>query len=184
MKKRLIAMGLLAGILAGKSLWALSSDTVNVTVTPSGSQSVVITEAEYDFGALSYGTDVSSIAATAVTVTNDGTKPEGWALQLTDTGGWTAGTTWADIGYNKFALQGLFNTTRPIVGDYADNDVILSASATNATGTGAVYSGDETAAVVSPSVGSNTRSLWFRLHMPTSGADENQKTFVVTISVF
>lgn len=180
MKTYMKAMLMFGTLVVAGSAMAAVTDTIILTVTPVGTKSVAITENTYDFGSLNLGT-TGNINASSITVTNDGTILESYALRISAADGvWTHS---ADMtpGSNEYVLTALFNgSTAPGSGAFngaGGTDDLVTTSQALSTGTN--YSnGVETGVGVVPLA---TRGLWFRLDMPTSSTVATQRSFTVEI---
>jgi len=75
-------------------------------------------------------------------------------------------------------VSGGFHATRPLLGDFAANDIVTG---TAALCTNTVFSIDGTQTGVSVGVGQN-RTLWFRLDMPTASDTESTQDLTVTVT--
>lgn len=179
--RKLMLMGVM--MLAAGGAMAALTDTVVLTVTPTGTKSVSIDLANFDFGPLVLGT--TDNLSSSATVTNDGNIVSTWALRISaNDGTWTAATGAQSPAADRYKLMALFDDPAvggaPVTGNFdTTNDVVVSAAAGAGTLSSAtVYSGDQTGESVT--VG-GTRGLWFRLDMPTSSSVSTQRSFTVEI---
>ncbi|MBL0349242.1 MAG: hypothetical protein IPP68_02555 [Elusimicrobia bacterium] len=176
MAKALLMMG--AVVMAGAAM-AATTDTVVLTVTPTGTKSLSIDRVSYDFGALNLGT-TGNISSSS-TVTNDGTLAATWAMRVSvDDGVWVASTS---VGADRYALYSLLNAAAPVSADFNSgggfDDVVVSAGAgLGRVSTGTNYTGTQSGVGV---LAGTTRGLWFRLDMPTSSSVATQRSFTVEV---
>jgi hypothetical protein len=180
MKKLMMLVVMMAA--AGGAM-AASTDTVTLTVTPTGTKSLSIDLASFDFGSLVLAT--TGNLSTSATVTNDGNIVSTWALRVSvNDGVWTAATGVQAPAADRYKLMALFDD--PAVGGApvsatfdTTNDAVVSAGVGAGTLSSAtVYSGDQTGENVTVSA---TRGLWFRLDMPTSSTVGTQRSFTVEL---
>jgi hypothetical protein len=181
MKRSTVKFLLLAGVLAATGkVWA-ASDTLQLTVTPTGTRIAQITAGvdAYDFGNVAVGVGQSTISASGTTVSNIGTFPAKFQLQITSPDGtWLDNDTATGPAADHYVLQGLFNSAQPAPTDFAANDDVRSGSANTAGGLGGALSGDQDASSV---LSGASRTLWFQMKMPTSTSVTSQRSFTVSI---
>ena len=182
-KKLWLGLGALA--LVALAVPAHAGNTVNITVSINATKSVTVTQTAYDFGALAV--NVSSVAASAITVTNDsGGLIETYRVQGSNAAPTTTGATWnlaAAPGSDEYALQAMFTTARPADNDtaWAANDnLTTSAQTCSVNQFGDEANAGQSGASVNPAA---TRNLWFRIKTPTIVSDTNEKQATVTLSV-
>ncbi len=179
MKKLMKALLMMGAVMMAGAAMAASTDTVVLTVTPTGTKSLSIDRVSYDFGALNLGT-TGNISSSS-TVTNDGTLAATWAMRVSvDDGVWVASTT---VGADRYALYSLLNAAAPVSADFNSgggfDDVVVSAGAgLGRVSTGTNYSGTQSGVGV---LAGSTRGLWFRLDMPTSSSVATQRSFTVEV---
>ncbi|HNF58894.1 MAG TPA: hypothetical protein PLN89_04910 [Elusimicrobiota bacterium] len=175
--KGLLMAGAVA-VMAGAAM-AATTDTVVLTVTPTGTKSLSIDRVSYDFGALNLGT-TGNISSSS-TVTNDGTLAATWAMRVSvDDAVWVASTT---VGADRYKLMALLNAAAPVAADFnaggGFDDVVVSAGAgLGAVSTATNYSGTQSGVNV---LAGSTRGLWFNLDMPTSSSVSTQRSFTVEL---
>lgn len=165
---------------------AANPEYLDVKVSISATKSVSAGTTYYDFGGLN--TSISSNSATALVITNDsGSLVETYTMlagnAVSDTGGtnWTlAGSPGSDI----YSLAAQFSTARPdnVGGTWASDDLTAGAQTCSATLFGNGTAG-ESGVDVSPTGGSNTRNLWFRIQTPTAVTDATSHTATITLAV-
>lgn len=179
--RKMMVMGVM--MMAGAGAMAAVTDTVVLTVTPTGTKSVSIDRAAYDFGALVLATNDN--LSSSATVTNDGNIVSTWALRVSANDGvWTAATGVQAPAADRYKLMALFDDPgvggAPVTANFdTTNDVVVSAGAGLGTLSSATnYAGDQSGEAVT--VGA-TRGLWFRLDMPTSSSVSTQRSFTVEI---
>ncbi len=153
---------------------ALNPDTMELTVTPGVTYSVSISSnGGYNFGTVDIGQ--STMTTTGITVSNNGNTSSKWQLKCDNTANWTAA---AASAADTFNLRALFNAAQPADSGFtATTDDVLSSGYTSASVT--VYAGDQSAENVAAS---GTKTVWFRLAMPTSSATSNQQKVRVYIN--
>jgi len=106
------------------------------------------------------------------------------ANAISDSGG-TDWTLAASTTTNTYAIAGQFSTAAPANTLAAwDSTDYMTTSAQNCSATqfGNGNAG-ESGLSVSPSAGSNTRNLWFRIHTPSEVDDAGGHTALVTLAV-
>jgi len=158
MKK--VEIGILIGILLVGILQPVlaESDTVTVTVTPSGTVSITISPTSVDFGTVAYGSSVNT-TTNYFTLSNNGTLAVSVTVKGSNTTSWTLGSTPA---YNVFRL---IVTKNSAWGD-AD-DITLTTS-------------DQT--FLSSLEPDNSQTFGLKLDMPTGGDTTAQQTITVTFT--
>lgn len=173
MMRKLMMMGV--AMLATGGAMAALTDTVVLTVTPTGTKSVSIDLASFDFGSLALGT--TGNLSSSATVTNDGNIVSTWGVRISASNGvWTADT--AAVGADQYLLMALFNdsVTPPVSGDFAAANDNVTVAQVDSSAT--AYAGNQSGLNVPVS---GTRGLWFRLDMPTSSSVSTQRSFTVEI---
>jgi hypothetical protein len=187
-KSYLIVLGLILA-MAGSARAATSHDiTITVTVEY---LSVSVSSTAVDLGLVAAG---SSSVSGKIDVTNDGNVAENIALQIStqdDKGAWTAGTTIADTGDNKYVLGGILvndGQAAAVAGDYTDNDVLLTSLLyhKHTDGTASTSALDPTAGNATSLAASAGRDLYFLFKAPVSvsGASAAQShSITVQLSV-
>src|SRR5262247_2551936 len=113
MTRKLTAkLWLAAAILAvAGAAKAASTDTVVLTVTPTGNKSVSIDRSSYDFGNL--GLASSGTISSSSTVTNDGNIVSTWGVRVSVADPvWVATNT--AVGADQYILYGIFNSVLPL----------------------------------------------------------------------
>jgi len=177
--KRLIGFVVMLMAVAGVMGLAYGGDkdTINIRVTLATDIQVDITQTEYQFGTLNGGQ--TSVSGSAATVTNtSSSNREDWKLNLTNPGG----SSWTAIqdgvpGENQYMLMAQFGTA---AGSWTSANQALSVTATdcsvNKFGNGTY---DECGLDVSTS---GTRSLWFRITMPSYSTETSERTIPVTVT--
>ena len=181
-----VMMGTLV-MLSGK-LYAASTDTIQLRVTPSVVYSVQITSADantfYNFGAvdLNYTTRTERSA----TVKNNGNIVSEWLVSAqveTPSNGWTLST--ATGAANVAVLKALFNYQSgptPVSSDYntSNGSTITAASRSAEAGTGTQLS--TTNASVQNIPVNGQRDLNFMLHTPVSASGADEQIFRVYVT--
>ncbi len=157
-----IAAGLLVlGLGLAQKVHAASTDTITLSVTPSGvSYAVQITSptdgSSYSFGSIALGATTGSTAA--IGVKNVGTISEYFVMKV----GNSNPDNWAPVAgaptTDQFRLRGYFNPTQPDDASFAD--AILAGF--NPTGQNKYNQGSSRTAV------NATSYLWMQLLMPTN----------------
>ena len=168
----LMAIGFI-GMMAG-SLMAASTDSVNINllVTPVVATDLSVSPTFYDFGSVPVNISTSSL--TALVLSNDGSvgvsiDKSVWADDSWDI---TAGTATQD-GFNLWAM--VASGVPGLVGYEAS---ISSFNESALAAYNALTEGSGTAVSMNPS---DTDNLWFRLDMPASVGNTNQKTIQVRL---
>ena len=176
-------IGILLGIILMSSAsmaYALNYGSVTLSVSVSGDLSIAISPTSYNFGALAPG---ASAVSPAITITNDSAGyVETYCLKGFAAGIWALG---AAQGANTYTLAAAFHDSAPAVGDFAAEDLLKSGGWDDAvngdisTGTKFSIDGSETGASVAPA---GTRSLYFRLGMPTSSTTTGPLDITATLT--
>ncbi len=177
-KKVVIALFLLStAVFVGPRYgWAASQANITVTVSISGSLSLSLSATTYAFGSL--GVDVGSIAASAITVTNNSTAfRETYSLSAsnTDTDSWTLASA---QGSNQFVLAATFSSAVP-GGSFVNSTHTLSTTAATCGASGGQFAGNQTGyqQALSAAV-----SLWFEIVTPTQLTSGSGSTNTSTVS--
>lgn len=179
MKKMLIlavAAGLL--VMAGSAM-AATTDTVNINllVTPVVVTDLNVAPTYYSFG--SVGVGVTTCSITALVLTNDG-----------DVGVTIDKAVWADDEWDLTldpTTQDGFDLWAVVAAAEPDATAYETAkSSFNENGLGDSYfnaltQGAGTAVDMSPTGGTSTANLWFRLDMPQSVTNTNEQTVHVRL---
>lgn len=167
-------------------LYAAETQPIEVHVSIAASKSLSVNTTSYDFGALAVNT--SSVSANGLIVTNDsGALIETYTLlagdAISDLGGqdWTLASS---TGPNQYALAAQFSNSRPNNNnvDWSNDDLSSSVQSCSATQFGNGTQ-NESGYQVSPTVGLNTRNLWFRIKTPDQVTDPGGHTATVTLAV-
>ena len=177
--KRLL--GLLVGLVAVAGVIGLayggSQDTINIKVTLATDINVNITEAEFNFGVLPGGE--TSVHGTGATVTNTSTSNrEDYQLNLANPGVWTAITT-GTPGDDEYMLMAQFSDSTP--SSWASADHALDVGAVDCS-VAKFGNGTYGECGLDVPLSAPTRYLWFRITMPLSSAEVNERTIPVTVT--
>jgi len=78
-----------------------------------------------------------------------------------------------------FVLYGLFNSIKPVSGDYNTDDIIWNTNTLSNNTTTYTIEGSYSGYGVSPS--SATRNIWFKLDMPLTTSATYQQNISITI---
>ncbi len=152
---------------------AASSDTVAVQVTVTPSISVSITEGTLSLGSIAAGQ--TTLSATGVTVTNDGSGVnETYSLSLADPSGWTASQTAA--GVETYVLNAAFDVDGTGI-SWSNANHALSTGVTPCTAS--KFAGDQTGLGV---LYNTTRKLWFQFMAPTATTVNIEQSIVITVT--
>jgi len=130
----------------------------------------------YHFGPVPMGTSTGAISA--ISVRNDGNRPQTYSLSVSTTGTsvWNVRVGTPTV-HNQFVLFGAFNATAPVSTAYDHQDVILTSATTASSSQYSV--GGQTGVSVAPTV---SRSLWLRLEMPSTTSTITPQTMALTVS--
>ena len=172
-RNKLISTLLLLGVVVfvSSKSWALNPASVTVTVSISGSLSVSVNPNSYAFGAL--GVDVGSIAASAITVTNNSTAfRETYSLSASNTADWTLAAAPAS---NTFVLAATFSSGAP-GGSFVDVNHDLTGGSVACSAT--QFAGNQTCQQVN--VGT-ALSMWFEIVTPTQTSATGTETSTVYV---
>jgi len=181
MKKLMIVM--LMMVCLGGVVLAGTTDTVDITVTPVVTASLAISPDTYNFGSLDV--NVSSNSATALTLTNDGNIDIKVKKKISDEdaggdGNWVADSSTGTKDH--YVLYCGTATARPGLSDFAAGTLLGAENAeTYLTGSGATSNGEGDGVVV-PATTGNTVDLWFKLSMPTSVTNGDERTMRLTFT--
>jgi len=135
--------------------------------------------AEIDFGGIVYVGN-STMTVNAITVTNTGNVNETFNLRCATTT--PVGSPWSMGGQasdDVFVLYGLFNSTKPVSGDYNTDDIIWNTNTLSDNTATYTIEGSYSGYGVSPS--SATRNIWFKLDMPLTTSATYQQNISITI---
>ncbi len=177
MKKKRVGLLVLGcvGVFVGSAKAAATEDLI-LTVTPNGTKSITLSTGTLVLGTLALAS--TNNRSSSVTVTNDGTLECTLGLRIK-----TADPVWVSsstAGADRYNLRALFNSVLPDVGDFlANDDVLTQGGAVLATGTGAVYSGNQDGQSFASG---DTRGLWFKMDMPLTSTVGTQRSFTVEVS--
>ena len=160
-KLMLLGVGLLG--IGSSRAWAGATADATITVTPVANVLLQIAPTTYAYGSLNVG--VSSITATALTLSNTGQVNVTVTKQITNQSnpsGWTAGVTQDTDTYRLYCAT---STARPSAGDFVANGAPLFGALNNSSNlTGSV--GTQPSITI-PGGALPSVNLWFRLDMPT-----------------
>lgn len=161
--------------------FAVTTDSIVLTVTPSCTRGITVSAAPepYDFGSVAFNTSTHSTRA--VTVTNDAssTCADTWDLQAANSGGTPVWDTVTSApAADAYRLSALFNTGLPLETDFGANDYVNDASATLCDAT--KFAGGVTCLNVPVNT---SRSLWFKLEMPSSSTEATAVTHTITVTI-
>ena len=152
---------------------AASSDSVAIKVTITPSISVNITEGALALGSVVAGS--TTVSATAITVTNDGSGVnETYSLSLTNPSGWTASQTAA--GSETYVLNAAFSNLATGITWSEANDAL---STTPVVSTATKFAGDQTGVNVAYNA---VRKLWFQFKAPTATSVSAEQSIVLTVT--
>jgi len=182
---RLIAAGIALSCLSSP-VHAASTQSADIHVSIVATKSLSVNTTFYSFGALNPST--GAVSASSITVTNDSNVLiETYTIQganaISDSGSvnWTLASS---TGTNQFALAAEFSNSAPANTNaaFANSDTTTSPITCSATvfGNGNV---SESGSAVSPTAGSNTRGLWFRIRTPNIITDYGAHTITITLAV-
>ena len=160
----LLGVGLFG--LAGTRVWAATNTPAfaTITVTPAADVSLdIVGTTTYAYGQLDVSAvSVSSVSASKITLRNNGQVNVKVDKRITAQGTWTAG---AAGGADTFALYTSTSVARPSIADFViDTHPLFGALNADTQLTGVLG----TQPTLTPSGGTQTVDLWFRLDMPTS----------------
>ena len=183
-KVGLSLMGAALGLIVmAKPSYAVTSQSLDITVSILATKSLSVDTTYYDFGGLSVNT--SSVSASAIVVTNDsGGLVETYTLQGADAASTGGGTTWtlaASTGTDQYALGAQFSSARPTDADGSWGTDALTTSAITATDT--VLGNGTLAEAGTAVVPAATRNLWFRIKTPGTVTDTTQRKATLTLAV-
>ena len=187
MKLSLTAMGMvMAALLFVSRSEAANPVNVDIRVSINATKSLAVGSTIYNYGAL--GVNVSSVSS-SILVTNDSAAlVETYTIQGQNAASTQGGTAWtlasSTGALDTYALAAQFSNAQPVNTDVAFTADDLTTSAIVATaGTLGNGTAGESGAAVSPTGGSNTRNLWFRIRTPVSVTDTTQRLATLTLAV-
>ena len=139
--------------------------------------SIAVTSATfYDFGPVNSGS--TAVQATPFAIQNNGGGlTETLSLSAANSANWTLKSTAGAPGANQFALDALFSTAIPLVGDYVDTTDRLSLVSTAADGT--KFANTQTGVSIAFNASVN---LYTKLNAPSTSASSAPQKIVVTIT--
>jgi hypothetical protein len=169
--KKILAV--VAGVMAISAMsYAANPASLILRVTPSVTRDVTLSTALIDLGSQALG--ATNIISTGVTVTNSGNVTSTLALRATNSANWAPA---AAAGADAFNLRAIFNgVTAPAAAEFAADDDMTTVSQAS---TAARFS-DGTESGVSVAAAA-TRSLYFKLDMPTSSSSAAQQDITVEV---
>ena len=166
-----LSLSLILLALAISTAEAANPATITVTVTVQNLS--VSASGPIAFGTVTAGSN--TVARDSSRVTNNGNVPETYSLNLTNPPGWTV--TWSALGPEQFCMCAMFNSTRPVDGDFQHPIDALGTTPDVCTATR--FGGNQTG--VSVAAGA-TRNLWLHFEAPPSTIVTTQQTIVVTVT--
>jgi hypothetical protein len=172
--KWMLGIGLGMGVSSAQAANPIDG---TITVTPVATVSLLLSPTTYAFGPLSVNT--SSVAATAVTLSNNGSVDVLVDKNIqteSNPAGWTAATIASPaVALNKYALYVATAAARPAAGDFTDALHLFNGTGGNdLKGLGG---GDPT---ITPSGGSlPSVELWFKLNMPSAVSAQTAREITV-----
>jgi hypothetical protein len=133
--------------------------------------SFVVDTAAWRIGNINVSATRTMIASEVITITNDGSQPLIFGLQISDSAGWSPGY---GAGDNRFALKAQFNdsSTPPTVWRLSEDAVFGTLDWATATRFGS--GGFNVAA-------SSTEKLWMKLQAPTFSSTYSARRIGVTL---
>ena len=156
-----------------------AAQTADITVTVTCRKlSVGVSPNTYAFGTVNEGSE--TVAATAITVTNDGNVNEDFEAKLTNPTGWTAIQSLTP-GTDQYILGAMFKAIAPVVADYDDAEDMLSTTYVEASilifalDAGAI--GEKGYSVAAAA----TRNLWLYFYAPSATTVGTQQSITVTL---
>lgn len=175
MNKKLVAVVVASfGLLGlGRSVSAANFANANLKITVTGVLSMsIVGSPDTVFPAV--GPGGSSVSGTAVVVLNDSVGMiETFSLKSFDSGTWLL----KDVaGPSQMAIQSLFNSVAPAVGDFVTPADSLTLNDKPAAA--GVFEGDQSGASVNPG---EQRSLWFKFDAPTTTNSYGSRDLTVSI---
>ena len=181
MIRKLLIVGLLVSL--GSKVRAASTDTIQLTVTPSVSYSVVITSASnftgqaYNFGTV--GMSATTLTETKALVSNNGNVTSHWQLSAYQDGAtWTLGTsTAADLA----VLKALFNSAGGLAPTAADFTTTNGSTITS-SGRIAAQNSLSTGNFMNGIAVGDSRDMYFMLHTPPTSGSGAAQTFRVYVT--
>ncbi len=184
------AVGVMAAFLLMKAPAAAASSStasVDIKVSINASKSLSIGTTFYDFGLMNVNT--SSVSASSILVTNDsGGLLETYTLTGANANSTSGGTNWtlaSSTGpIDQYVLGAQFSNAAPTNTDAAwatsISSITVGVCSAAQFGNGVVA---QSGLNVSPTAGSNTRNLWFRIITPVLVTDPSQRNATVTLAV-
>jgi uncharacterized protein YaiE (UPF0345 family) len=166
MRKTLILLGLVMVVGLGSLVFAGTTDTIDLKVTPISNVSVNIIDGSYNFGTVAlYNTTTES---TALQVKNDGSVQASWQHKAGNASTWNLVYAGVVASTDQFRLWAEVSATKPT---FEEADKVTTTNA-NLTSGSAIPVG-------------TTKNLWIKLEMPyaVTGAGGNEEhTSIYTIT--
>ena len=179
--KKLFVVGLVMG-LVGMGSMVYAATTADVTVTVRVQKlSVGVSPSSYDFGTMVAG--ATSIAASEITVTNDGNVTEKFQLSIpAEPNGTWASVTATAPGAEKYRISGIFKTAAPISGNFLASDSFSVSTVRVATATDLALDADADGEKGFGVTQTSSRNLWFKLEAPSATALTTQQSITVRLT--
>ena len=180
-KVKMVVWLLVVGLMGmAAELYAASTDTIVLLVTPRPSLSVKISSPTdgvgYDFTVVDLG-DVSQ-SGLAATVENDGTGPAQWMLRAEAIDTWQVDTSTSEDNAVIQALFGQPGGEYPSIAMFDQVDSTLTTSNRSSQNDNLFSTGGILGASI-PASGTDSRLLWFKIKMPPTTSVEGEQKFRV-----
>ena len=179
--KKLFVAGMVMG-LVGMGSMVYAATTADVTVTVRVQKlSVGVSPSSYDFGTMVAG--ATSIAASEITVTNDGNVTEKFQLSIpAEPNGTWASVTATAPGAEKYRISGIFKTVAPISGNFLASDSFSASTVRVATASDLALDADADGEKGFGVTQTSSRNLWFKLEAPSATALTTQQSITVRLT--
>ena len=177
--KKLFTGLMVVGLMAmGGMVYGATTADITVTVKIQNI-SVAVSPGSYDFGTMTAGSN--EVAASSITVTNDGNITEKFQLSIPSepNGTWTSVTAGAP-GDEEYRMSGIFSDSG--AGAFGAEDSFSVTTARVATVDDLAVTGDD-AGLKGYSVAESTaRGLWLKFEAPTSTVITAEQTITVRVT--
>ncbi len=166
-------------VVLGVAKKLLATQTADITVTVTVRKlSVSVSPATLAFGLVNEGT--TTVAGSAIVVTNDGNLTENYDVKLTNPVGWTAIQS-GSPSTDQYKLGAIFKTLAPVAGDFVDSEDMISTIFVTSSATLFAKNTDVAGEKGFSVVASATRNLWFGFFAPSLTTVGTQQSITVTL---
>lgn len=182
--KKILAGLLIAGLFVAFGAKAQAANFVGIDLNVTCGE-LEISLACSSFTSVSIGYNQTTIFTSSFTVRNvSAGVPVIMGLKTFDSNPWvlakSTDVSTSSAAINKYAMQGLFNSSLPVAGDFAIQDCMFPSDTIVYAGdaAGEAFYGDQNASNVAPNADVD---LWVRLMTPGTGTGIGARTMGVTV---